>query len=43
MPMVPLHLIDAFHHTYQQYFIAPEAPLPVPIQSEGHGAGKQLF
>jgi len=28
-----LHFFDAFHHTYQQYFIPPDAPLPVPVPS----------
>jgi fatty acid desaturase len=31
--LTALHFFDAFHHTYQQYFIPPEAPLPVPVQS----------
>jgi fatty acid desaturase len=34
--LTALHFFDAFHHTYQQYFIAPEAPLPVPVQSPAY-------
>jgi fatty acid desaturase len=31
-----LHFFDAFHHTYEQYFIAPDAPLPVPVASHAY-------
>jgi fatty acid desaturase len=34
--LTALHFFDAFHHTYRQYFIAPEAPLPVPVQSHAY-------
>ena len=31
--LTALHFFDAFHHTYQQYFIRADAPLPVAVQS----------
>jgi len=31
--LTALHFLDAFHHTYDQYFIAADAPLPVPVAS----------
>lgn len=31
-----LGFFDAFHHTYRQYFIAADAPLPVPIESHAY-------
>jgi fatty acid desaturase len=34
--LTALHFFDAFHHTYQQYFIPPEAPLPVAVQSHAY-------
>jgi fatty acid desaturase len=34
--LTALHFFDAFHHTYQQYFIAPDAPLPVPVASRAY-------
>ena len=34
--LTALSFFDAFHHTYQQYFIAADAPLPVPVQSHAY-------
>ncbi|MEO8180966.1 MAG: fatty acid desaturase [Deltaproteobacteria bacterium] len=34
--LTALHFFDAFHHTYEQYFIAPDAPLPVPVASRAY-------
>jgi fatty acid desaturase len=34
--LTALHFFDAFHHTYDQYFIAPDAPLPVPVESHAY-------
>jgi fatty acid desaturase len=34
--LTALGLFDAFHHTYQQYFIAADAPLPVPVESHAY-------
>lgn len=34
--LTALHFFDAFHHTYEQYFIAADAPLPVPVASHAY-------
>jgi fatty acid desaturase len=34
--LTALHFFDAFHHTYDQYFIAADAPLPVPVASHAY-------
>jgi fatty acid desaturase len=34
--LTALGFFDAFHHSYQQYFIAADAPLPVPVESRAY-------
>jgi len=34
--LTALHFFDAFHHSYEQYFIAADAPLPVPVASHAY-------